>query len=181
MIDTMKVLGSMAEIVMNVSISFRAHNSDLITIINCDSLNLEQMIKAVEDGQCANYIEAAKQDLNKLAAAVEKKVTGRILFSDTAVKELNGLVIGLITYINNVQDYLSTGNKVLQQSIKDDAKQYAQLARDYATKHEERLIQGVCQPRSSTLYLDTLSGIEGIFYNLYCMAVKTEAAIRSCA
>lgn len=166
MIDTRKVIESIAEIVINVSASFRTHNSELVAKIKRDSLLLEQKIKDSRDDQHADYIENARQDLDKLATAVEHKVTGGIIFSDTAVRELDTLFSGLIEYTVHVHDHLLTGNKVLKQHIKNAAEEYARYARDAATKHEERLIQGICQSRSSAIYLDMLNGISGIFHNL---------------
>lgn len=166
MIDTRKVIESMKEMVVNLSISFRTHNTQMLTKIKRDSLILEQKIKIVRDEQYIDYIEAARQNLDKVVTAVENKVAGSVLFSETAAKELNTLFEGLITFIDHIKDYLLTGNKVLQKHITGEAEKYARFARDFATKHEERLIQGICQPRSSTVYLDMLSGISGIFFNL---------------
>ncbi len=166
MIDTRKIIESIAEIVINITVVFRAHNSELVAKIKRDSLLLEQKIKESRDQERAGFIENARQDLDKLAAAVENKVTAGILFSETAVKELDYLFTGLIDYTVHVHDYVLTGNKVLQQHVVTEAGKYAQFARDAATKHEERLIQGICRSRSSAIYLDMLSGISGIFYNL---------------
>ena len=166
MIDTRKIIESIAEMVINVSVSFRAHNSELNAKVKRDSLLLEQKIKDSRDEQNADYIENARQDLDKLATAVEHKVIAGIIFSETAVKELDSLFAGLIDFTVHVHDYLLTGNKVLEQHIKNEAAKYAQDARDAATKHEERLIQGICRSKSSTVYLDMLNGISGIFYNL---------------
>ncbi|MCG8401889.1 MAG: hypothetical protein MJA84_09850, partial [Firmicutes bacterium] len=87
-------------------------------------------------------------------------------FSDTAATELDALLKGLIVYLGNIKDYLLTENKVLKQHIRVESERNTQLARDFATKHEERLIQGICQPRSSAVFLDMLDGISGMFYNL---------------
>ena len=166
MIDTRKVIESIAEMVINVSVSFRAHNSELITKIKRDSLSLEQKIKDNRDEQHTDYIENARQELDKLATAVEHKVTGGVIFSETAVRELDSLFSGLIDFTVHVHDYLLTGNKVLEQHIKNEAEKYTQYSRDAATKHEERLIQGICRSKSSAVYLDMLNGISSIFHNL---------------
>ena len=166
MIDTRKVIESIAEIVINISVSFRTHNSELVAKIKRDSLLLEQKIKDSRDEQNVDYIESVRQNLDKLAAAVEQKVTAGIIFTENAVSELYTLFNALIDYTVNVHDYQLTGNKVLEQHIKNEAEKYARFARDAATKHEERLIQGICQSKSSAIYLDMLDGISGIFYNL---------------
>lgn len=170
MIDTRKIIESIAEIVINVSVLFRAHNTDLIAKIKRDSLLLEQKIKESRDKKRAVFTENARQDLDKLVAAVENKVTAGILFSETAVDELNYLFAGLIDYNVHVHDYVLTKNKVLKQHILSESEKYTQFARDSATKHEERLIQGICRSQSSAIYLDMLNGISGIFYNLSRLA-----------
>lgn len=166
MIDTRKVIESMAEMVINLSIGFRSHNNQLLSKIKQDSLSLEQKNKIIRDDQYVKHIETARQNLDNVIAAVEKKVAGSVLFSETAAREMDTLFNGLIGFLDHVKDYLLTGNKVLGRHIKDEADKHARYAREFATKHEERLIQGVCQPRAAAVYLDMLSGFSGIFYNL---------------
>ena len=166
MIDTRKVVESMEELVINTSISFRTQKTRLMDRIKRDSLILEEQIKIIRDEQFIEHMESSRQNFDKLLEAVEKKIDGGILFSDTAATELDTIFKDLIAYIGNIKDYLLTGNKVLKQHIRVEAERNTQLARDFATKHEERLIQGICQPRSSAVFLDILDGISGMFYNL---------------
>jgi len=169
-IDARKIVESIAEIVINVSVFFHTNNAELMSKIKRDSLLLEQKIEESRETERAEFAENARQNLDRLVAAVENKASARIVFSDTAVKEADYLFAGLIDFNVHVHDYVVTENKILKQHIQSEAEQYTRFARDSATKHEERLIQGVCQPTSSAIYLDMLNGISGIFYNLSRLA-----------
>lgn len=165
MVDTRDIIEKLAELVKNISVTFRKHDDRPILEIKNESLNLKQKIMKINDENKSN-IEAAVKSMDKLLEAVETKIMSGILFSERAVKELDILFDGLGAYLANIRDFLTTGNEVLRKHVKNEAEKYAGLAREFATMHEERLIKGICLPRSSSIYLNMLNGLSGIFYNL---------------
>lgn len=82
-----------------------------------------------------------------------------IAFSDKANKELDNL-FGLQTEIlTNFRDALLTRNRVLLESIVEQAGRMGQMIVDFGLAHEDRLLQGLCSPKASSLYLDLLDSL----------------------
>jgi Na+/phosphate symporter len=79
------------------------------------------------------------------------------------VREVNSLFEMTIEMLECVRDALRTGNRTLIRNILMVSRQLDLMANEFALFHEQRLIEGVCQPRASSLYLamfDYLKGIE---------------------
>ncbi|MBM3300680.1 MAG: Na/Pi cotransporter family protein [Deltaproteobacteria bacterium] len=84
-----------------------------------------------------------------------------IPFSDKAQDELDKL-FGLFTdVLKNFRDVLVTRNRVLLEHLINQGKQVAQMTTDFALAHEDRLLEGLCSPKASSLYLDILDSIKG--------------------
>jgi len=109
------------------------------------------------------HLERVGDNLEALAGAVRKMIGEGVLFTDRAVREMNSLLEMTIELLECVRDALSTGNRTLIRNIVTVSRQLDLMANEFALFHEQRLIEGVCQPRASSLYLamfDHLKGIE---------------------
>jgi Na+/phosphate symporter len=89
-----------------------------------------------------------------------------ILFSDRAVKEVNDIFQGAMDLLESLPDLIQTRNKLLAQKIGEQVRSLLKIANGYSGEHEERLIQGVCMPKSSPLYLGLLESLKGIIAHI---------------
>lgn len=105
---------------------------------------------------CMTYnIEAV---LDRLRAKSEN----HIFFSDGAVKEVNDIfqeVMRLLEYLPNL---ITKENKLLGQRIGEEGRSVFEVANAYSEEHEERLIQGICEPKHSPIYLGILESLKGV-------------------
>lgn len=90
----------------------------------------------------------------------------RILFSDRAVKEVNDIFQEAMDLLENLPGLIQTGNKQRAQHIGEQVRSILKIANGFSEEHEERLIQGICLPKSSPLYLSLLESLKGIISNI---------------
>lgn len=83
-----------------------------------------------------------------------------IPFSDKAQAELAQL-FGLFTSeLKNFKELLRTLHKPLLDEILSQSNEVAKMTVDFALAHEERLVDGLCSPKASSLYLDILDSVK---------------------
>jgi Na+/phosphate symporter len=93
---------------------------------------------------------------------LKSKVQGRILFSDRAVKEINDVFQEAMNLLESLPNLILTQDRLLAQHIGEQVRSVFKIANGYSEGHEERLIQGVCTPKSSPIYLGILESLKGI-------------------
>jgi len=104
--------------------------------------------------------------LNKLFNATKKKIREDALFSDKSVKEAYKLFDETLVLLKSVSNCISTSNGDLAKHMDENGKRLCELADEYATFHEERLIAGVCMPKSAPIYLDILESFRSVVWNV---------------
>ena len=102
------------------------------------------------------------EHIEKLLEAVNKKIKEDILFSDRGIKEINLLFKKLSEILKTTSDLFLIKNPVLIRYIKESEADLANKTLEYSTLHEERLIEGLCLPIASPLYLTMLNSIHNI-------------------
>src|SRR6266498_1254782 len=120
---------------------------------NCDLksyLEISQLLHMIGD-----HIE-------KLLEAVNKKIKEDVLFSDRGIKEITLLFKKLLEILKTTADLFLIKNPVLIRYIKESETDLANKTLEYSTLHEERLIEGLCLPVASPLYLTMLNSIHNI-------------------
>jgi len=120
--------------------------------------------------------------MESMVNVAQVKARDGIPFSDKANSELSKLFSLLIEVLKNFRDVLSTRNRALLVHLVDQEKTLAQMTVDFALSHEERLIEGVCSPKASSLYLDILDSVKGVTRHLNEMCdslMKLEATQES--
>ncbi len=85
-----------------------------------------------------------------------------ILFSDRAVKEVNDIFQEAMDLLESLPDLIQTKNKLLAQHIGEQVRSILKIANGYSEEHEDRLIQGVCIPKSSPIYLGLIESLKGV-------------------
>jgi Na+/phosphate symporter len=117
--------------------------------------------------------------LQKIAAAImnligrRKRIMGEnLFFTDKAVGEVEGLLLLLKEQFVDTRDFIATGNPLLKNRIETLCSQIAQAADHDATEHQNRLVTGLCSPKSSYYYLEIVDSFKNISRNLVDLSEK---------
>jgi len=106
------------------------------------------------------------REIAAVIEAVRRKIEGRVLFSNKAVQELKDLFNLVRKAIGDIFDGIETGNQTLLVAVVSASEEIAAKANASATEHEERLVAGVCQPKSSAMFLDLIYSLRSISHTL---------------
>ncbi|MGE5237305.1 MAG: hypothetical protein ACM3ON_00700 [Chloroflexota bacterium] len=112
------------------------------------------------------------ENIEKLSEFIGKKIADKILFSDRAVTEVTFLLQRLIDVLKPTSDIILARNAILSRYVQESEAGVTKRALEYTTQHEERLIEGVCAPQSSSLYINMLDRIKGIAWHAREIATK---------
>ena len=104
-------------------------------------------------------------NFGRISGAIEKKIKDGVLFSDRAIGELNFLFERAHDIMDNAKDLLLARNAIIANYIVQSEKEFTRAANDFATNHEERLIEGLCQPVASSIYIDMLDAFKGVVWH----------------
>ncbi len=106
---------------------------------------------------------------------VRGKSENHILFSDQAVKEVNGLFEQAVGLLENLPNLLTTENKSLAQRNGEGGRALIQMADRYLEEHEERLMDGICVPEHSPIYLSIIESLKGVTVHTLAVSGKIVA------
>jgi len=101
-------------------------------------------------------------NLDGISDRLRKMAHEQVLFTERAIREIDDVFQETIQLVENVPDLILTQNKLLAQQMEEKGKSILRMADHYSEEHEQRLIEGVCVPHSSPLYLDILFSLKGI-------------------
>ncbi|RPJ78913.1 MAG: hypothetical protein EHM13_14025 [Acidobacteria bacterium] len=116
-------------------------------------------------------------NIELLGLAIDRMVREGTPFTDRANREVRHLFDGVLEMLEGLRDALRTGNRTLVRYIQDAGKSCEAQANEYALFHEQRLIEGVCQPRSSSIYLAMLDHLKGVEWHARQVAEKLQPPI----
>lgn len=100
--------------------------------------------------------------LEDMGKALKMKISERILISDRAVTEISYISQELREMTKAASDLVVVKNPVLVRYIQEAESMISRTTTEYATQHEERLIEGLCLPLASPIYLKLLESFKGI-------------------
>jgi Na+/phosphate symporter len=103
---------------------------------------------------------------------VRGKSEHHILFSDQAVKEVNDVFQEAIRLLKNLPNLLTTESKSLAQRVGEEGRSVFKIADAYSEDHEERLINGICVPKHSPLYLSIIESLKGVIVHTLAVSGK---------
>lgn len=126
------------------------------------------------------HLERVAEFVERLGAATVKVLREGTLFTDRAMREVGGLIALAIEILEGVRDAIGTGNLVLVRYVIDAGRSCETRVNEYAHFHEKRLIEGVCQPRASSIYLMMLDDIRGIEWHARQIAEKLQRVAPTC-
>ncbi|MDD2335856.1 MAG: hypothetical protein PHD01_04685 [Geobacteraceae bacterium] len=107
------------------------------------------------------FLEICDQ-LEILKEMLTKKIDENILFSDRAITEVSFLTQSLFEILNAATDLVLVKNPILIRYVQESETMVEKATTEYATHHEERLIEGLCLPVSSSVFLKILETLKGI-------------------
>ena len=100
------------------------------------------------------------------------KYENHILFSDQAVQEVNEVFQEATRLLRNLPDLFATESKSLAQEIGEEGRSMFKIADGYSEDHEERLINGICVPKHSPLYLSIIESLKGVIVHTLAVSGK---------
>jgi Na+/phosphate symporter len=90
------------------------------------------------------------------------KARDGVPFSDRAQKELEDLFSLLTEVLKDFREVLAKQQRSTLDALVPKCKKLSQLTVDFALAHEDRLIEGLCSPKASSLYLDIMDSVKGV-------------------
>jgi Na+/phosphate symporter len=85
-----------------------------------------------------------------------------IFFSEQALREVNEIFQESMDLLESLPDLILTQNKQMAQHIGEQVRSVFKIANGFSEEHEERLVQGICMPKSSPTYQGVLESLKGV-------------------
>jgi Na+/phosphate symporter len=122
------------------------------------------------------HLERIGDYVEGLIGGVARMITDDVLFTGRATTEISSLMTEAIELLESVQDALRTGNRTLIRHLLADGPEFEAKASECAMFHEQRLIEGVCVPRSSSVYVALIDNLKGIAWHARQIGRKLDGA-----
>lgn len=118
------------------------------------------------------HIERMGDYIEEIIGCIRTKIKEGILFTDKAVSEVTFLMERLQEVLKNTSNIILARNRIIREYVKESATEISRSANDFATMHEERLVEGLCMPKASPLFLHILDALKGISWHAKEIAEK---------
>lgn len=106
------------------------------------------------------HLDRIQANTGRMASAIRRKAEEGVLFSDRGIAELEYLFERYRDIVLHVKELLVDKNMIVVKHIMESYKALEKKADEAATKHEERLIEGLCLPTASSMFLDILDSMK---------------------
>ncbi len=123
----------------------------------------------------ASSLDRMAYNIEGILSQLGVKSQNHIVFSDQAVKEVNDVFQEAMRLLENLPNLLTSENKLLAQRIGEEGRVILKIANGYSEVHEERLIQGICVPKSSPIYLGMIESLKGVIVHILEVSGKIVA------
>jgi Na+/phosphate symporter len=123
-------------------------------------------------GFLPRHLERIGDNVELLIRCIRTMTHEGTLFSERAIREINTLFNKAIELLECVRDAIRTKNKVLIRYVKEEGEKFHEMIDEYALAHQERLIDGTCISKSSSVYLAILDYLADIERHTRQMADK---------
>jgi len=141
-------------------------------------LSSEMIESCVEDEKMRPYctvpshFERIASNYEIILRALRTKMRDNLLFSDRATSEVNFLLNRLREILSTLSEFILARDTFTAKYLIESEKDLEKMASEYATLHEERLIEGTCLPRSSGVYIMLIDSFKRIAWNVRAIAEK---------
>ena len=110
----------------------------------------------------ASSFDRMTHNIEGIVEQLRATVFGQIIFSDRALIEVNDIFQEAMVLLESLPDLVLTQQKSLAQHIGEQVRSVFKIVNGFSDEHEERLIQGICLPKSSPMYLGILESLKGV-------------------
>jgi Na+/phosphate symporter len=114
----------------------------------------------------ASSLDRMTHNIEGILDRLRTKSQKHLLFSDQAVKEVNDIFQEAMRLLELLPNLVATGDKLLAQRMGEEGRAILKIANGYSERHEERLIQGICVPKSSPVYLGIIESLKGVMIHI---------------
>jgi len=123
----------------------------------------------------ASSLDRMTYNIEGILGRLRAKSQNHIFFSDQAVKEVNDVFQEAMRLLENLLNLVTTENKLVAQRIGEEGRVMLKIANGFSEVHEERLIQGICVPKSSPVYLGMIESLKGVIVHILEVSGKIVA------
>ncbi len=118
------------------------------------------------------HVRKLKYNHDRLINYTRLKINNAIFFSDMAAAELENLFQGTKDVYTHLSELIVSKNPVLFRQIFRESDKYELISLRVAIEHEGRLLEGICKPQASTVYLQILFVFEDILWHLHTLTTE---------
>jgi Na+/phosphate symporter len=104
-------------------------------------------------------LQLIAEKLGSLTDPIDKKIKNGVLFSEKAVSQTNYLFDHQAGMLRSLLDILKTDNAMLKRFVQEEGQKLIQDCINFATEHEDRLIEGLCLPQAAPIFLSILDNM----------------------
>jgi Na+/phosphate symporter len=114
----------------------------------------------------ASSLDRMAYNIEGIMDRLKAMTRDQVLFSDRAIREVNDVFQKAMDLQESLPDLILSQDKHVAQQIGEQVRSVFKIANGFSEEHEERLIQGICMPKSSPMYLGILESLKGIFAHI---------------
>jgi Na+/phosphate symporter len=114
----------------------------------------------------ASSLDRMAYNIEGIVDRLKAMTRDHVLFSDRAIREVNDVFQKAMDLQETLPDLILNQDKQVAQHIGEQVRSVFKIANGFSEEHEERLIQGICMPKSSPMYLGILESLKGIFTHI---------------
>lgn len=103
-----------------------------------------------------SHLEIMSENIAGMSEPIRKKIQDGVLFTDKAFSQTNYLFNHQTGMLRSLLDIIKTDNDFLKKYVLEEGRVLIQLCLDVATEHETRMIEGLCMPQASPIFLAML-------------------------
>ncbi len=110
-----------------------------------------------------SHLERIGDDIELLIRSTRSIIMEGMCFSDKAIKEINSLFAKAEELLESTRNSLTTEDREQVNRVREEGIKFQEMIGEYSLTHYDRLIEGTCMPKASSIYLailDYLSDIE---------------------
>jgi Na+/phosphate symporter len=110
----------------------------------------------------ASSFDRMAHNIEGIVDRLRSMVRDHILFSDHALREVNDIFQEAMVLLQSLPNLVLTQKKSVAQHIGEQVRSVFKIVNGFSEEHEERLIQGICMPKSSPMFLGILESLKGV-------------------
>lgn len=108
------------------------------------------------------HLCSIREAIHDLVKPFTQLIRDGILFSPKGMMQTNYLFDHEAGIFRSMEDVFVTENNVLEEYVQEKIQDISQKCMDFATDHEARLVEGLCLPQATPVFLAVLDSIRNI-------------------